>query len=69
MISAVVIGGTSFFGGRGGMVGTLIGALFLGVLRNGANLIGVSPFYQQIIIGALVVAAVVIDRLRQRKNT
>ncbi|MBU1050517.1 ribose ABC transporter permease, partial [Candidatus Bipolaricaulota bacterium] len=58
----------SFFGGRGGMIGTLIGALFLGVLRNGANLLGVSPFYQQIIIGALVVAAVVIDRLRQRKT-
>ncbi len=68
VISAVVIGGTSFFGGRGGMIGTLIGALFLGVLRNGANLLGISPFYQQIIIGALVVAAVVIDRLRQRKT-
>ena len=68
VISAVVIGGTSFFGGRGGMIGTLIGALFLGVLRNGANLIGVSPFYQQILIGTLVVAAVVIDRLRQRKT-
>ena len=68
VISAVVIGGTSFFGGRGGMVGTLIGALFLGVLRNGANLIGVSPFYQQILIGTLVVAAVVIDRLRQSKT-
>jgi len=68
VISAVVIGGTSFFGGRGGMVGTLIGALFLGVLRNGANLVGVSPFYQQILIGTLVVAAVVIDRLRQSKT-
>jgi ribose/xylose/arabinose/galactoside ABC-type transport system permease subunit len=68
VISAVVIGGTSFFGGRGGMIGTLIGALFLGVLRNGANLIGISPFYQQIIIGTLVVAAVVIDRLRQQRN-
>jgi len=67
VISAVVIGGTSFFGGRGGMIGTLIGALFLGVLRNGANLVGISPFYQQIIIGTLVVTAVVIDRLRQRK--
>ena len=62
------MGGTSFFGGRGGMVGTLIGALFLGVLRNGANLIGVSPFYQQILIGTLVVIAVVIDRLRQRRT-
>jgi len=68
VITAVIIGGTSFFGGRGGMLGTLIGALFLGVLRNGANLIGVSPFYQQILIGTLVVIAVVIDRLRQRKT-
>ncbi len=68
VITAVIIGGTSFFGGRGGMVGTLIGALFLGVLRNGANLIGVSPFYQQILIGTLVVIAVVIDRLRQRRT-
>jgi ribose/xylose/arabinose/galactoside ABC-type transport system permease subunit len=51
------------------MAGTLIGALFLGVLRNGANLIGVSPFYQQIVIGTLVVTAVVIDRLRRRKST
>jgi len=69
VISAVVIGGTSFFGGRGGMAGTLIGALFLGVLRNGANLMGISPFYQQIIIGTLVVTAVVIDRLRRKKST
>jgi ribose/xylose/arabinose/galactoside ABC-type transport system permease subunit len=68
VITAVIIGGTSFFGGRGGMLGTLIGALFLGVLRNGANLIGVSPFYQQILIGTLVVIAVVIDRLRQRRT-
>jgi len=66
VIAAVIIGGTSMFGGRGGVIGTLIGALFLGVLRNGANLLGVSPFYQQILMGTLIVAAVVFDRLRQR---
>lgn len=66
VIAAVIIGGTSLFGGRGGVIGTLIGALFLGVLRNGANLLGVSPFYQQIVMGSLIVAAVVFDRLRQR---
>jgi len=66
VIASVIIGGTSLFGGRGGVIGTLIGALFLGVLRNGANLLGVSPFYQQILMGSLIVAAVVLDRLRQR---
>jgi len=66
-IAAVIIGGTSLFGGRGGVVGTVIGALFLGVLRNGSDLLGVSPFYQQILMGSLVVLAVVIDRLRQRE--
>ena len=69
VIAAVIIGGTSLFGGRGGVIGTLIGALFLGVLRNGANLLGVSPFYQQILMGSLIVAAVVFDRLRQRRTT
>jgi ribose transport system permease protein len=68
VIAAVIIGGTSLFGGRGGVIGTLIGALFLGVLRNGANLLGVSPFYQQILMGSLIVAAVVFDRLRQRST-
>jgi len=68
VIAAVIIGGTSLFGGRGGVIGTLIGALFLGVLRNGANLLGVSPFYQQILMGSLIVAAVVFDRLRQRRT-
>jgi len=68
VIAAVIIGGTSLFGGRGGVIGTLIGALFLGVLRNGANLLGVSPFYQQILMGSLVIAAVVFDRLRQRST-
>ncbi len=69
VIAAVIIGGTSLFGGRGGVVGTLIGALFLGVLRNGADLLGVSPFYQDILMGSLIIVAVVFDRLRRRTAT
>ncbi len=66
-IAAVIIGGTSLFGGRGGIIGTLIGALFLGVLRNGLNLLQVSPFYQKVFIGLLIVLAVIIDSIRKDK--
>jgi ribose/xylose/arabinose/galactoside ABC-type transport system permease subunit len=66
VIASVIIGGTSLFGGRGGVIGTLIGALFLGVLRNGADLLGVSPYYQQVLMGAVVIGAVVLDRVRHR---
>ena len=65
VIAAVIIGGTSLFGGRGGIVGTVIGSLFLGVLRNGLNLLNVSPFYQQVFIGLLIIIAVVLDRFRR----
>jgi ribose transport system permease protein len=65
-IAAVVIGGTSLFGGEGGIAGTLIGAFVMGVLRNGLNLLNVSAFYQLIAIGAVVIAAVGVDTLRQR---
>ena len=65
VIAAVIIGGTSLFGGRGGVVGTVIGSLFLGVLRNGLNLLNVSPFYQQVFIGLLIIIAVVLDRFRR----
>ena len=51
-IAATVIGGTSLMGGEGGLGGTLIGALIMGVLRNGLNLLGVSSFLQQVVIGA-----------------
>jgi len=60
-IAAVVIGGTSLMGGEGTLIGTLIGALIMGVLRNGLNLLGVSAFLQQIIIGAVIIAAVLVD--------
>jgi ribose transport system permease protein len=65
-IAATVIGGTSLMGGEGTLVGTLIGALIMGVLRNGLNLLGVSSFVQQIIIGAVIVAAVLVDTILKR---
>ncbi|MBY8909934.1 ABC transporter permease [Salinicoccus roseus] len=61
-IAAVVLGGTSLMGGKGRIIGTLIGVLIIGVLNNGLNLIGVSSFYQQIIKGLVIVVAVLIDR-------
>ena len=60
-IAAVVIGGTSLMGGEGGLGGTIIGALIMGVLRNGLNLMAVSSFVQQIIIGLVIVVAVLVD--------
>lgn len=61
-ITAVVIGGTSLFGGRGAVLGTLIGALLVGVIRNGLQLIGVDSIYQVLITGILVIAAVAVDQ-------
>lgn len=60
-IAATVIGGTSLTGGEGTVIGTLIGALIIGVLRNGLNLLDISSFVQQIVIGAVIVIAVLLD--------
>jgi len=60
-IAAVVIGGTSLLGGEGKISGTLIGAFIMGILRNGLNLLGLSSFTQQIIIGSVIILAVLID--------
>jgi ribose transport system permease protein len=68
-IAAVIIGGASFFGGVGTVWGTLIGALIMGVLRNGLTLLNVSPNWQKVVIGVVIVAAVWIDVLRQRTRT
>jgi fructose transport system permease protein len=67
-ITAVVLGGTSLFGGRGGVVGTLIGALIVGVFRNGLTLMGVPSIYQVLITGILVILAVAADRLSQMRK-
>ncbi|GEL09161.1 ABC transporter permease subunit [Salisediminibacterium halotolerans] len=61
-IAAVVLGGTSLTGGRGWIVGTLIGALIIGVIDNGLNLLGVSSFYQQVVKGSVILFAVMVDR-------
>jgi len=61
-IAAVVIGGTSLFGGKGRIFGTFLGAIIIGVLNNGLNIIGVSPFYQQFIKGLVILFAVILDR-------
>jgi ribose transport system permease protein len=65
-IAAVVLGGTSLSGGRGGIGGTFIGAMLIGVLVNGMTLLNVSSYYQLIIQGAVILAAIAIDRLRLR---
>lgn len=67
-ITAVVLGGTSLFGGRGSIVGTLLGALIVGVFRNGLTLIGVSSVYQVLITGVLVILAVAADKLSHRRG-
>ena len=68
-IAATVIGGTSLLGGEGSLGGTLIGALIMGVLRNGLNLLGVSSFLQQIVIGVVIVVAVLVDTTLKRHRT
>ena len=67
-ITAVVLGGTSLFGGRGGVIGTLIGALIVGVFRNGLQLIGVASIYQVLITGILVILAVAVDQIARRRQ-
>ena len=69
VIAAVVIGGASLSGGAGTMSGTLMGALIIGVLRNGLNLLDVSSFWQQVVIGAVIALAVMTDTLRKRSQS
>ncbi|SDC18191.1 MULTISPECIES: ABC transporter permease [unclassified Candidatus Frackibacter] len=64
-IAAVVLGGTSLSGGQGGIIGTIIGALIIGVLNNGLNLLNVSSFYQLVAKGAVILIAVFLDRRSQ----
>lgn len=66
-IAAVVLGGTSLSGGKGRIIGTLIGALIIGVLNNGLNIIGVSAFWQQVVKGIVILMAVLLDRFKVAK--
>ena len=65
-IAATVIGGTSLLGGEGTIMGALIGALIMGVLRNGLNLLNVSSFFQQVVIGVVIIGAVLVDMSLKR---
>ena len=68
-ITAVVIGGTSLFGGRGVLIGTLLGALIVGVFRNGLALAGVDVLYQTFAVGVLIIVAVSVDQsIRRARN-
>ncbi len=65
-IGAVVIGGTSLFGGEGNIIGTLIGALLVTTIRNGLNILGVNAFWQYIVNGLIIVLAVAVDQIKRR---
>lgn len=67
VIAAVVIGGASLSGGYGSIAGTAVGVLMIGVLRNGLNLLNVSSFWQQVVIGAVIALAVLLEQFRQRR--
>ena len=67
VIAAVVVGGTSLMGGEGRVLGTLIGAFIIAVIQNGMNLVNVESYTQKVVLGLVILAAVLVDRLKQRK--
>ena len=67
-IAAVVIGGTSLSGGKGSVWGTVMGAIIIGVLNNGLVLLNVSPFWQQVVKGTVILLAVIIDKVGDKKE-
>jgi ribose transport system permease protein len=64
VIAAVVVGGTSLFGGRGSIIGTFMGAMLIGILRNGLNLLNVNSYIQQVVVGVVILLSVLMDRRR-----
>ncbi|MBZ0257779.1 ABC transporter permease, partial [bacterium] len=69
VIAAVVIGGGSLMGGEGTVLGAIIGAFIIKFLRNGCNLVGVSPYMQRIVIGLIIIIAVYVDQMRRKTAT
>lgn len=67
-IGAVVIGGTSLFGGEGNILATLVGALLIATIRNGLNIIGIESFWQNVVTGVIIILAVYLDRLRRNRR-
>jgi ribose transport system permease protein len=67
-VATVVIGGASLFGGRGRLVGTVYGVLFVGILQNGLNLLGISTFVQRVVIGVAIIVAVLLTVLREERR-
>ncbi len=67
-ITAAIIGGTNLFGGKGSIIGTFIGALIMGVLQNGLNLLAVQSYYQRMAIGAVLILAVWFDQINRQKT-
>ena len=67
VIAAEATGGGSLNGGQGTVAGTIVGALIMGLLSNGCNLLGISPFVQQVIIGSVIILAVTLDEFQRRR--
>ena len=68
IIAAVVIGGGSLSGGEGSAIGSIVGALIMAVLRNGCNMVGIPNYVQNIVVGAIIIAAVAVDRLKHKRE-
>jgi len=67
-ITAVVLGGTSLYGGSGSIIGTVVGVFIPAVLANGFIIMGVQPFWQMVVIGFVVIAAVYVDQLKRQSR-
>ena len=67
-IAATVIGGTSMAGGQGSIVGTVLGALIMGILSNGLNMLSINYYYQRIAIGIVIIGAVYLDSIRSKRR-
>ena len=66
MVTAAIIGGTNLFGGRGKILGTLIGAFIIAVIQNGMNLMGLKSYPQKVMLGVVILAAVLLDQLKKK---